>query len=284
MNSPDSPIPMSPGLEQHRKLGIYISQQASFYFEIISKITSKNKQVTIRWHSVIMRWELDATPKICVSDVRHSMESWASSIEFPYHGVLSHHYPRAVGPPTRSWDLQEPDSRFCWWLSQGFCHSHRKLKNTIGWVKINYHLVRSDSRSSERNESNEFRVWFSDIIGSYSFNTVRYDTCVWDTLNMQKCKMQEEHWGVCVCVWGGLFIVTAVRWPQQDAGQEPGREPGRRALATCLLPCILIVQTPQRFIYWDLMDLFCHCLASPKCPHTLVRQLVLTLEPLHFCL
>lgn len=89
----------------------------------------------------------------------------------------------------------------------------------------------------------------------------------------------------CLCVCGGgIFIVTAVRWPQQDAGRESGREPGRRALATCLLPCSLIVQTPQRFIYWDLMDLFCHCLASPKCPHTLVRQLVLTLEPLHFCL
>lgn len=48
-------------------------------------------------------------------------------------------------------------------------------------------------------------------------------------------------------------------------------------------PCILIVQIPRRFIYWDRMDLFCHCLASP-CPHTLVRQPVLTPEPLHFCL
>lgn len=134
--------------------------------------------------------------------------------------------------------------------------------NMIGWVKINYHLVRSDS-SSERNESNEFRFRFSDLIESYSFNTVRYDTYVWDKLNMQKCEAQEEHGDVCVrqTYWQR----QPVRWPQQGAGQEPGREPGRkRALATCLLPCILIVQIPRRFIYWDLMGLFCHCFGQPK--------------------
>lgn len=142
----------------------------------------------------------------------------ASSIEFPYHGMLSHQWPRAAGPPTTSWDLQEPDSRFRWWLSQGFCHSHRKLKNMIGWVKINYHLVRSDSRSSERNESNEFRFRFSDI-GSYSFNTVRYDTYVWHKLNMQKCKMQEVHWDVCV-----EHSHRDNLW--DDLSREQGKNPG----------------------------------------------------------
>lgn len=98
--------------------------------------------------------------------------------------------------------------------------------NTIGWVKINYHLVRSDS-SSERNESNEFRFRFSDIIGSYSFNMVRYNTYVWDKLNMQKCEVQEEHWDVCVgqmhsdSQWDGL---------SREQGKNPGGSLGEEGL------------------------------------------------------
>lgn len=67
------------------------------------------------------------------------------------------------------------------------------------------------------------------------------------------------------CLCGAYSQRQPVRWPQQGAGQEPRREPGRRrALVTCLLPCILIVQIPRRFIYWDLMGLFCHCFGQLK--------------------
>lgn len=67
------------------------------------------------------------------------------------------------------------------------------------------------------------------------------------------------------CSCGAYSQRQPVRWPQQGAGQEPRREPGRRrALVTCLLPCILLVQIPRRFIYWDLMGLFCHCFGQLK--------------------
>lgn len=91
------------------KLGIYISQQASFYFEIISKITSENKQVTIRWHSVIMRWELDATPKI-------SDTAWKAGL------------PPQNSPTTACWVITAPEQRGA--------TDHQVLRPPGTWLQI----------------------------------------------------------------------------------------------------------------------------------------------------